>query len=326
MIRARVIGTGHYLPERVLTNFDLEKMMDTSDEWIRQRTGIEQRHVAAPDQATSDLAVLAAQRALKDSGLAPFDVDLIICCTTTPDHLFPATACLIQHRIEARNAAAFDLNAACSGFVYGLATATAFIESGRFRRVLLIGAEVATNRLNWRNRDTAVLFGDGAGAVVLQGEEGDRGVLSTYLAADGADANLLMLPAGGSRIVPTKENIGTEVHDFQMRGQELFKRAVLAFGSAIQKALEQNGISASDVDLFIPHQANVRIIQAAADRAGLSGDKVFLNLDKVGNTTAASIPIALDQALQAGRVVPGKLILLAAFGAGLTWGSAVIRW
>ncbi len=326
MVRARILATGHYLPERVLTNFDLEKMMDTSDEWIRQRTGIAQRHVASPDQATSDLAVVAAERAMKSASVSAKDLDLILCCTTTPDHLFPATACLIQHRLQARQAAAFDLNAACSGFVYGLATATAFIESGRFRTILLIGAEVATNRLNWKNRDTAVLFGDGAGAVIIHAEDGERGVQSVYLAADGADASLLMLPAGGSRIVPTRENIGTEVHDFQMRGQELFKRAVLAFGTAIQKALEQNGISADDIDLFVPHQANVRIIQAAADRAGLPPEKVFLNLERVGNTTAASIPIALDEAVQVGKIREGSRVLVAAFGAGLTWGSALIRW
>lgn len=326
MLRARIIGTGHHLPEKILTNFDLEKMMDTSDEWIRQRTGIAQRHVAAPNEATSDLAVPAGERALEAAGVAPSDVELIICCTTTPDHLFPATGCLIQHRIGAKNAAAFDVNAACSGFVYGLAVATAFIRSGLHRVILLIGAEVATNRLNWANRDTAVLFGDGAGAVVLRAEQGDRGVLTTYLGSDGADAKLLMLPAGGSRIVPTRENIGTEVHDFQMRGPELFKRAVLAFGTAIQKALEENKVSADDVDLFIPHQANTRIIQAAAERVGLAPDKVFLNLDKVGNTTAASIPLALDQAVKAGRIREGSLVLLAAFGAGLTWGSAMIRW
>jgi len=326
MTRARIAGTGHYLPEKIVTNLDLEKIVDTTDEWIRQRTGIGQRHVAAEGEATSDLAVEAARRAMDAAGASPDEIELIICCTTTPDHLFPATACLVQERLGAKNAGAFDLNAACSGFVYGIATADAFIRSQTFGTILLIGAEVATNRLNWAKRDTAVLFGDGAGAVVIRGENGDRGIVTTYLGADGADAELLMLPGGGSRIPPTRDNIESDVHDFHMQGPELFKRAVVAFGTAITRAFENGSAAVDDLDLFVPHQANSRIILSAADRVGLPRDKVFLNLERVGNTTAASIPIALDEAVKAGRLEEGSLVLLASFGAGLTWGSALIRW
>lgn len=326
MNRARIFGTGHHLPEKVLTNHDLEAFVDTTDEWIRQRTGISQRHLAAEGEATSDLAAQACRNALADAGLTPDDVDLLICCTTTPDHIFPATAPLVQEIIGAKNAAAFDVNAACSGFIYGLSCARAFVESGMYKTVLLVGAEVATNRLKWEKRDTSVLFGDGAGAVVLQPEEGDNGILTTYLGADGKDAPILMLPGGGSKHPPTKENIESELFEFQMKGPELFKRAVIAFGAAINKALEDTGLSGDEIDIFIPHQANTRIILSAADRISLPREKVFLNIDKVANTTAASIPIAIDQARKAGRIEEGTMLLLAAFGAGLTWGSAMIRW
>lgn len=325
-MRGRIVGTGHYLPQQVRTNHDLEQFMDTTDAWIRQRTGIGQRHLAAPEEATSDLATQACRAAMADAGLGPDDIDLLICCTTTPDHLFPATACLVQHQLGLPRAGAYDVNAACSGFIYGIATANAFIRAGVYRTVLVVGAEKVTNRLNWSQRETAVLFGDGAGAVVLQATDGEFGVLNTFLASDGGEADLLMLPGGGSRTPPTPENIGTPVHDFQMKGPELFKRAVGAFGQAVQHALDTGGISVDALDLLVPHQANARIIKAAARRLDIPDEKVFLNIEHVANTTAASIPIALDEARRLGAIQEGSMVVLASFGAGLTWASALLRW
>ena len=326
MLRSRIVGTGHYLPEKVLTNFDLEQMMETTDEWIRQRTGIFQRHVAADDEFVSDLASHAARRALDDSGIAADEIDFIICATLTPDFLMPSAACLIQDKIGARNAGACDLGAACSGFVYALEVADALIRAGIHKTVLIIGAEEMTARLDWTKRDTAVLFGDGAGAAILRGEEGDRGVLTTYTGSDGSAADILSIPVGGARFVLTPENINGLDRGIRMNGRELYKRAVVAFEEATRRALQGAGIAAEDVDLFIPHQANKRIIEAATDRIGLDRDKIFLNLDQVANTSAASIPIALDQARAEGRIKENDLIVLAAFGAGLTWASAAIRW
>ncbi len=326
MIRSQIIGTGHNLPEDVVTNFDLEKMMDTSDEWIRQRTGIARRHIAKPGEGASHMGVPACQRALESAGLTPADVELLLCCTTMGDYLFPNTACMIQNKIGAVNAAALDLNAACSGFVYGLTTADAYIRAGMYKTILLVGAERVSNRLNWTKRDTAVLFGDGAGAVVLQAREGDTGVLSTYLGADGSQGDVLILRAGGSVTPITQEVLGTELCDIDMRGQDLFRRAVATFGIAIQAACERANVAIGDVNLFVLHQANIRIIKSAADRLGLPEEKVFINIDDVANTTAASIPIALDQACAQGRIKKGDLVVVAAFGAGLTWGASVIRW
>ncbi|MBI4559872.1 MAG: ketoacyl-ACP synthase III [Candidatus Hydrogenedentes bacterium] len=326
MVRARIIGTGQHLPEKVLTNLDLEKMMDTTDEWIRQRTGIKQRYVAANGQGASDLGGPAAARAIEAAGIDPKEIDLIICCTTTPDYLFPASACLIQHQVGATKAAAYDVNAACSGFVCGLTTANAYIQAGIYKTIVIVGTEVVTSRLNWKKRDTAVLFGDGAGAVVVRAENGDHGILSTFLGADGGSGDLLILPGGGSRNVVTKENVDTGVHDISMKGPELFKKAVVVFGEAVQQALTATGLAINDIDVFIPHQANTRIIYAAADRIGLPQEKVFLNIDRVANTTAASIPIAIDDAVTQGRIRSGSIVLLAAFGAGITWGSIMLRW
>jgi 3-oxoacyl-[acyl-carrier-protein] synthase-3 len=326
MIRTRILGTGQYLPEKVLTNFDLEKMLDTTDEWIRQRTGIRQRHVAERGVGTSGLAIPAGRSALENAGIEAQELDLIICCTATPDYLFPATACLIQDKLGASRAAAFDVNAACTGFLYGLATADAFIRAQIYKTVLIVGADLISNRLNWKKRDTAVLFGDGAGAVVVRAEQGDRGVLMTDLGAEGQAGDLLIMPGGGSRNVPTPENVTMGEHDIIMRGRELFKKAVVLFCDAAQKTLDEAGLTVEDIALFVPHQANTRIIDAAAKRLGLPPDKVFMNIDRVANTTAASIPIALDDAVKQGKVAPGSLVLLAAFGAGLTWGSALIRW
>lgn len=326
MLRSRIVGTGHYLPERVLTNFDLEQLMDTTDEWIRQRTGILQRHVAAEGEATSDMAAAAASKALAQGGVAPETVDLVICATFTPDFFMPSSACLVQAKVGATRAAAYDLNAACSGFVYGLEMADALIRAGVHKRIVVIGAETMTARLDWTKRDTAVLFGDGAGAVVMCGVEGDHGVIATYSAADGSAFDILHIPAGGSKQVITPDNIAAVDRHIYMNGRELYRRAVMAFGEAAEQALARAGIAASDVDLMIPHQANRRIIVSAAQRIGLPEDKILLNLDKVANTSAASIPIALDHAVQSGRLAEGMVVLLAAFGAGLTWGAAVIRW
>ncbi|MBI2434749.1 MAG: ketoacyl-ACP synthase III [Candidatus Hydrogenedentes bacterium] len=326
MLRSRIIGTGHYLPEKVLTNFDLEKIMDTTDEWIRQRTGINQRHVVGPDQAASDLGLKAGRRALETAGVAPEEVDYLICATLTPDYFMPSSACLIQHKLGLTRAAAVDINAACSGFVYGLQMADAFIRAGVHKTILVIASEVLSLRLDWTKRDTAVLFGDGSGAVVIRGEEGEQGILSTFAAADGHAYDILHIPAGGTRLVLTPENITDTERGIIMNGRELYKRAVMAFGEAVEKALQQTGCKAEDIDIFVPHQANERIIDSAAKRIGLPSEKVYLNLDRVANTSAASIPIALDQARREGRIEENDLVLLAAFGAGLTWASAMVRW
>ncbi|NUM54257.1 MAG: ketoacyl-ACP synthase III [Candidatus Hydrogenedentes bacterium] len=325
-MKARIVGTGHYLPERVLTNTDLEHFMDTTDEWIRQRTGILQRHIAADDEAASDLAMHAGARALEAAGVSADEIDFIFCATLTPDYFMPSSACLMQHKLGAKRAGACDINAACSGFIYALQHADALIRAGVHRTVLVAGSEIMTARLDWTKRDTAVLFGDGAGAVVVQAREGDSGVLSTYTASDGGGYDILMVPAGGSAQVITPENINALNRGILMNGRELYKRAIHAFGDAVEQALRRAHVSVDDIDIFVPHQANRRIIAAACERIGLPEEKIFLNLDQVANTSAASIPIALDQACSQGRIREGSLVLLAAFGAGLTWGSAVIRW
>ena len=326
MQRARIIGTGGFLPETVWTNAKLETLADTSDEWIRKRTGIGQRHLAKPGEGASDLATPAARNALESAGVVPDELDLILCCTTTPDYLFPATACIIQNNLGAKNAAACDVNAACSGFLYGLASANAYILSGMYRTVVVVGTESATNRINWKKRDTAVLFGDGAAAVVLRAEDGEAGILSTYLGADGSGADLLIRPAGGSKLPITKENAEGPDCDVHMKGAELFKRAALLFEQASREAVKRAGVNLDDIALFVPHQANARIIGAAAKRLGLPDEKVMLNIERVANTTAASIPLALHEAATGGRIKKGDLVLLASFGSGLTWGAAVIRW
>lgn len=326
MTRARIVGTGQYLPEKILTNKDLEQRCDTTDEWIRKRTGIEQRHVAADDQGTSDLAIPACEMALEDAGVSADEIELLICCTLSPDHFIPSTGSLIQGRLGANNAGAFDLNAACSGFMYGLTTAKSFIESGMYNTIVVVGAEIQTNRITWKNRDTSVLFADGAGAVVLRAEEGDHGVLATHLGSDGANFETLHTLKGGSKTPVTPENVNDDPYTIYMKGPELFKRAVIEFGLASNRVLDEAGIAMEDLSLFVGHQANARILEAAAQRMGLPSEKLFININKVGNTTAASIPIAIHQARAAGRINEGDYILLASFGAGLTWGSAVVRW
>lgn len=327
MLRSRIIGTGHCLPKNVVTNTDLEKIMDTTDEWIRQRTGILQRHISCGEgESVSDLATAASKMAMERAGVTADEIDCIICATMTPDYLCPASAPLIQNNLGAMKASAFDLNAACSGFVYSLEVANGLIQSGVHKTVLVIGAEVLSVRLDWQSRETAVLFGDGAGAVVLRGEQGDRGIISTFSRADGSACDMLHIPAGGTRQPITPENIDTVVRGLNMDGRALYKRAVHAFGEATYEALARAGIRAEDIDLFVPHQANLRIITAAVERIGLPEDKIFLNLDRVANTSAASIPIALDDAVTQGLIKDFDIVLLAAFGAGLTWASAVVRW
>jgi 3-oxoacyl-[acyl-carrier-protein] synthase-3 len=327
MPSARIVGTGSYAPAKVLTNADLEKLVDTSDEWIRSRTGISERRMTTEAEATSDLAYQAALRALAAANADAADLDMILVATVTPDMFFPSTACVLQDRLEARRAAAMDLSAACSGFVYGLAVADGLLRLGTMRTVLLVGAETLTKIVNFRDRNTCVLFGDGAGAVVLRACEGDRGILSTHLFADGAKGPQLIMPGGGSRHPISQRLLDEGLAAIRMgNGNEVFKVAVRAMEDAALIALKHNSLDLGDVDLLIPHQANLRIINAVGQRLGLCQDKVCINIQKYGNTSAASIPLALDEAVQAGRVKAGDLLLLCAFGGGLTWGSALIRW
>ncbi len=324
--RTEFRGLGFYVPERVLTNFEIEGMVDTSDEWIYTRTGIKERRIVAGDQATSDLAAIAAGRALENSGLSPTELDLIIVATATPDYPMPATACLVQQSIGAKNAAAFDISAACSGFIYGLSVADAYIKSEAYQNVLLIGAETFSRFINWQDRNTCILFGDGAGAVVLQRGSGNSGVLSTFLGADGAGAGLLSIPAGGSRLPAGNESLEKNQHFLQMNGKEVYKVAAGGMAKAISSALENAGLTLEDVDLIIPHQANVRIIESLRQKLNLAQEKVFVNLTSYGNTSAASIPIALCEALEAHKIKEGDIVVLVSFGAGLTWGASIIHW
>jgi 3-oxoacyl-[acyl-carrier-protein] synthase-3 len=325
MKKVGIIGVGEYLPNKVLTNADLEKIVDTSDEWITTRTGIKERRLVSSGQATSDLAVRAAEEALKDAGLKAQDLDLIIVATITPDMQFPSTACFIQAKLGATKAVCFDVEAACAGFVYALSVAQQFIASGVYRNALVIGAEVLSSITDWKDRSTCVLFGDGAGAVVLSKVK-SAGILSTYLGSDGSLTDLLMLPAGGSRNPTTYETVNKRLHYLKMNGNELFKVAVRKMTEAAQIVLKQVGLKFSDIDLVIPHQANERIILAVAKRLGLAKDKIFLNIEKYGNMSSASTACALCEAVKGGRIKKGDIILLDAFGAGLVWGACVIKW
>ena len=325
-ISVGILGIGSYVPEKIITNFDLEKTIDTSDQWIAERTGIRERHVVSEGQATSDLATKAAERALLDAGVSAGEIDLIIVGTVTPDMQFPSVACLVQDNIKANNAAAFDLTAVCSGFVYGIATGSAFIKTGTYKKVLVIGAEALSTITDWSDRNTAILFGDGAGAVVLGETESGYGILGLDLGADGNGGNLLRVPAGGSRLPATAETIAQRLHYTQMDGNEVFKFAIKVMGETVNKALENARLTAKDVTCLVPHQANMRIIQSAAKRLGLPMDKVIVNVDKYGNTSAASIPIALDEGVKSGRIKNGDVIALVGFGGGLTWGATIIKW
>lgn len=321
-----VIGTGKYVPEKILTNSDLEKMVETNDEWIVSRTGIKERHIAAPEQATSDLCYEAAIKALESAGMTAADLDLIIIATVTPDTFFPSTACVLQDKLGAKKAAAFDLSAACSGFVYGLATATNFIKTGMYNNALVIGADTLSRITDYTDRNTCVLFGDGAGAVILGEVPEGRGFQSFDLGAEGAGGNLLKLEGGGSRLPASQETVEGNKHYIYMNGREVFKFAVRVMGTATDNVLDKAGRTKEDIDLFVPHQANIRIIQSAMQRLDLSPDKCVINVDKYANTSAASIPLALVEAAEEGRMKAGDCVLMVGFGGGLTWGASVLIW
>lgn len=325
MKKVGIIGIGEYLPKKVLTNADLERMVDTSNEWITTRTGIKQRRLVSSREATSDIAVRAAQQALGDARLKPQDIDLIIVATVTPDMQFPSTACFVQASLGAKQAVCFDISAACAGFVYGIVIAQQFIARGTYRHSLVIGSEVLSSITDWQDRNTCVLFGDGSGAVVL-GEVKSGGILSTYLGSDGGNADLLMMPGGGSRNPATHATVDKRMHYIKMRGNELFKMAVKIMSNAAQIALKRAGLECSDIDLVIPHQANIRILMAMAKRLGLSPDKIYLNIEKYGNMSSASTATALCEAVKEGKIKKGDIVLLDAFGAGLVWGACVIKW
>ncbi len=326
MIRSKIISTGSYLPEKILTNFDLEKIVDTSDKWITERTGIKERRIASKNQAASDLAYEASRLTLEKASLKAEDIDLLIVATVTGDMPFPSTACILQHRLGAKNAAAFDINAACSGFLYGLYVADSFVKSGMHKRVLIIGVEVLSKITDWDDRTTCVLFGDGAGAAIVEPTEEERGIISMHINSDGGMWDLLHIPGGGSRCPVSKDSLDKRLHYIKMKGNETFKVAVRTLEDLVLRILKDNKLDPSQLSLLIPHQANLRIIQATADRLGLPMDKVLININKYGNTSAASIPIALDEAVMTGRIKDGDYILLEAFGGGLTWASALIKW
>lgn len=326
MTRTRVLGTGAYAPDKVLTNRDLEKIVETSNEWIVERTGIEKRRIADNGTASSDLAVKAARRALREAKVPVSDIDLILVATVTPDMLFPATACIVQHKLGAKRAAAFDVSAACSGFIFALATADSFIRGGTYKKVLVIGAETLSKITDWTDRNTCVLFGDGAGAVVLGPCEDGRGILSTHLHNDGSMGELLYIPGGGSRTPASAWSVESRMHYIKMKGNETYKIAVRALEEVVMEALNHNGMTPEDIDVLVPHQANLRIIQATAKRLGLPMEKVAVTIQKYGNTSAASIPMALNDAVETGLIKPGSNVLLEAFGGGLSWASALIKW
>ncbi len=321
-----IVGIGRAIPNRVVTNAQLAELVDTTDEWIVTRTGIRERRVVDDDQASSDIAYDAALEALDDAGLRPEQLDLIIVGTATPDMLFPATACILQDRLGARQAGAFDLSAACSSWLYGVAVAHGYIASGFANTILVVGAETLSKIIDWHDRSTCVLFGDSAGAVVMSATEPGQGFLSFYLGADGAGGQWIELPGGGSRIPASYESVERREHYLRMRGREVFKFAVRCIPKAVTEAVTRAGLAVDEVDCFIPHQANIRIIDAAAERLGQPREKFFVNVERYGNTSSASVPVALYEAVEAGRLKQGELAVLVAFGGGLTWGSCALRW
>jgi 3-oxoacyl-[acyl-carrier-protein] synthase-3 len=321
-----ITSVGSYVPDRILTNADLEKLVETSDEWITTRTGIKERHIAAEGEYTSDLAARAAQRAMENGGITADEIDLIIVATITPDMMFPATACLVQQKLGARRAAAFDVEAACSGFIYALEIGQQFIMSRTYETVLVIGAEKLSTIVDWKDRNTCVLFGDGAGAAILQHRPQAHGLLTACMGADGAQAELLCMPGGGSRCPASAKSVAGGLHYLRMDGKETFKNAVTAMYTAGQEALRRCELSISQIKCVIPHQANLRIIDAVSERLGVKPHQLFVNLDRFGNTSAASVAIALDEAVRTGRIQRGDLVLMIVFGAGLTWAAAVIEW
>ncbi|MCX5688095.1 MAG: ketoacyl-ACP synthase III [Candidatus Omnitrophica bacterium] len=320
-----ILGLGCYLPAKKLTNKDLEKIVDTSDEWIMTRTGIKERRIAPKEFAASDMGVEAAKSAIKDAGLKPEDIDLIIVATVTADMAFPSTACIIQDKIGAINSAAFDINAACSGFVFGIVTAKQFVDSGLYKNVLVIGTEKMTNLVDWTDRSTCVLFGDGAGACIV-GKSKARQIVSYFIGCDGSGSNLLRLPAGGSRTPTTEETVKNKLHFLKMEGNEVFKLAVKVMADAANKAITKAGLLCSEINLLIPHQANIRILMAVAKKMGLPEEKIFLNIEKYGNMSSASTAVALAEANREQRIKKGDIVALVAFGSGLTYGAVVIKW
>ncbi len=327
MINAVITGIGSYTPDRILTNADFEKMVETNDEWIVSRTGIKERHVVSNGSGTSDLALKAGQRAMENAGIGPDDLDLIIVGTVTPDYQVPSAACIVQEKMGAFGAAAMDVSAACASFIYGLTSASGMIRSGQYRRILVIGAETLSSITDYTDRGTCVLFGDAAGSVVLEAKEGNapEGVLSSVLETDGRYAKLLWIPVGGSVESYDPDSEGKQRIYLEMNGNEVFKVAVRAMVSSSRKVCEKAGVSKDDIALFIPHQANIRIIDAVRKRLGLPEEKVFVNIEKYGNTSSASVPLALDEAVKAGKAKKGDLVLMVAFGGGLTWGASIVR-
>ena len=326
--RAVVAGTGAYLPEKILTNQDLEKSLDTSDAWITERTGIRERRIAAEEESSSSMAAKAGKQALEDGGISPEDVDMIIVCTSSPDVLFPSTACFVQNELQAFGSAAYDISAVCSGFIFGLSVAEQYLKTGRYEHILLIGSEVNSRIVDWSDRSTCILFGDGAGALLLKRVEQKKslGILSTHIYSDGSLSDLICVPGGIGRTGINKQDIDDKKYSIKMSGNATFKVAVKRMTEVIQEALEFNGLSIEEVDLLIPHQANERIIRAVAERLKYPMEKVLMNIHKYGNTSAASIPIGINEAWRDGRIQLGESSVLGAVGAGLTWGSAVIKW
>jgi len=324
--RTQILGTGYAVPDRVLTNRELESMVDTSDEWIITRTGIRERRICSPDWATSDLALLAAEKAIKNAGIEAGDLDLILVATVTPDMVFPSTACLLQGRLGADKAAAFDISAGCTGFIYALAVADRFLMAGDYRYILVVGAETLSRITDYTDRNTCVLFGDGAGAVVVGRGSGANGILSTYLAADGSGESLLYLPAGGSRMPATHQTVDEHLHYIRMQGNEVFRFAVNAIPECVRQVLEPAGVSIDEIDHFVFHQANIRILQTAVKRMKIPWEKTIVNIERYGNMSAASIPLAIAEAVEEGIIHPGQLLVMVGFGAGMTMGSALVRW
>ena len=324
--RAGILGTGHSYPEGILTNADLATMVETSDEWITTRTGIKQRRKAAPGEYTSLFAVRAARQAIERARLDPADIDLLLCATVTPDQILPSTGCIIQAELGANNAAAMDIVAACSGFLYGVSLADSMIKTGQVRHAVVVGAEILTQYVDYTDRQTCVLFGDGAGAAVLGPVENGRGILASKIKSDGRYEEQLYSPGGGTRKKPSAETLAAGDHFFKMKGNELFKVAVRSMAEISREVLDQAGVKSDDISLFIPHQANQRITEAVADRLNVDVSKVYSNIAVHGNTSSASIPIALDECVEAGRIKPGDLVLMASFGGGVTWGAVLFRW
>jgi 3-oxoacyl-[acyl-carrier-protein] synthase-3 len=327
MFDIKITGTGSYLPKKVLTNFDLEKMVDTSDEWITTRTGIKERHIASEDEATSDLASKAAKKALDMAGAQPKEIDALIVATVTPDTFFPATACWVQKKLGIKpTVPAFDISAACSGYLYGLILSAGMIETGVASKILLCASETLSKITNWDDRSTCVLFGDGAGCSVIEKSDGNSGLLSYVWGADGKLGKLLIQEAGGSRMPATKETVDKKLHTVSMQGNEVYKHAVTKMKKAAIESLKKANLTGEDVDVYVPHQANIRIIEATIKRAGIPMDKTVVTIDKTGNMSAATIPVGIDWAVRDGRLNRGDILLSTAFGGGFTWGAAVLRW